>query len=94
MHEMHTEGTPELRDANPIPTDEPLGQEVAMLPLLIRHEIQVLRRAGHTQADVAKRCGISVREVRRVESEPLVEDTDDTALRRSHRVGRPSVAGP
>lgn len=94
MHEMQTEGTPELRNANSIPTDEPLGQEVAMLPLLIRHEIQVLRRAGHTQADVAKRCGISVREVRRVESEPLVEDTDDTALRRRHRVGRPSVAAP
>ena len=33
---------------------------------------------GHAQAKVAERCGVSVRQVRRVEIELLVEDADDT----------------
>lgn len=90
---MHTDQSA-LSTNNPLPDDKQRAHDPPMLPLLVRHEIQVLRRAGHTQPDVAQRCGVSVREVRRIEAEPLVEDTDDTALRRSHRVGRPSVAEP
>ena len=40
--------------------------------MLKRHEIQVLRRAGHAQIDVAKLAGVSLGSVRRVEREPEV----------------------
>jgi len=91
---MQTEGTAHWTVDNPLPDGETLGHDSSMLPLLVRHEIQVLRRAGHTQADVAERCGVSIREVRRIETESPVADTDDTALHRRRRVGRPSVADP
>ena len=35
-------------------------QAEEMLPLLKRHEIQVLIRAGHSQSDVAERTGVSL----------------------------------
>lgn len=90
---MQTDSTP-LSITNPLPDGKQSGHDAGMLPLLVRHEIQVLRRAGHTQPDVAKRCGVSERQVRRVEGEPPVEDIDDTALRQSRHVGRPKVAEP
>lgn len=62
--------------------------------MLKRHEIQVLRRAGHTQADVAALAGVSEREVRRVEREPPVERVDDGAERQRRGIGRPSKAEP
>lgn len=83
-----------LSTNNPLPDGQQRVHDPPMLPLLVRHEIQVLRRAGHTQADVAQRCGVSVRQVRRIQAEPLVQDVDDTALRRCRRLGRPSVAQP
>lgn len=43
-----------------------------MLDMMKRHEIQVLRRAGHSQPDVAKLTGVSELTVRRVEGEPAV----------------------
>ncbi len=36
-----------------------MAQAGEMLPLLVRHEIQVLLRAGHSQTDVAERVGVS-----------------------------------
>ena len=42
------------------------AQTEEMLPLLKRHEIHVLRRAGHSQADVAERTGVGLKTVRRV----------------------------
>src|SRR5204862_845354 len=65
-----------------------------MLPLLLRHEIQVLRRAGHSQADTAKRVGVSVDAVRRIEREGAVVNADDRAERRTRGIGRPSKAAP
>jgi hypothetical protein len=65
-----------------------------MLPLLLRHEIQVLRRAGHSQADTAKRAGVSVDAVRRIEREVAVASADDPAERRARGIGRPSKAAP
>jgi len=59
-----------------------------------RHEIQVLRRAGHEQAEVAALSGVSVRSVRRVEGEPVVTSFDTDAERTRRRVGRPSKAEP
>ena len=52
-------------------------QSGEMLPLLLRHEIQVLLRAGHTNADVAARTNVSLDSVRRVKAESEVTTTDD-----------------
>ena len=71
-----------------------LTQRVEMIPLLLRHEIQVLLRAGHSQTDVAKRAGVSVRTVRRVRDEDAVKAADDVAERQSRHLGRPSKAAP
>jgi transposase len=65
-----------------------------MIDLLKRHEIQVLRRAGHSLPDVARRAGISVRSVQRVEIEPVVSHVDDVAERIRRKIGRPSKAEP
>jgi transposase len=63
-----------------------------MLPLLKRHEIQVLLRAGHAQKDTARRVGVSVDTVARVQREEEVLHVDDAASRRDRRIGRPSKA--
>lgn len=63
-----------------------------MLPLLKRHEIQVLLRAGHSQRDAAARVGVSVDTVARVKREDDVLQVDDVAARRDRRIGRPSKA--
>ena len=69
-------------------------QAEEMLPLLKRHEIQVLLRAGHSQKDVATRTGASVDTVRRVKLEAAVTKIDDVAERRDRKIGRPSKASP
>lgn len=69
-------------------------QTEEMLPLLQRHEIQVLLRAGHSQKDVAARTGASADTVRRVKRDSAVSDTDDVAERRARGIGRPSKAAP
>lgn len=65
-----------------------------MLPLLKRHEIQVLLRAGHKPTDVSERTGASLDSVRRVKAEAEVTTTDDQAARRERKIGRPSKATP
>ena len=70
------------------------AQTGEMLPLLRRHEIQVLLRAGHSQKDVAVRTGVSHDTVRRVKLETEVTATDDAAERRGRGIGRPSKAAP
>lgn len=69
-------------------------QAEEMLPLLKRHEIQVLLRAGHSQRDVAARTGASIATVRRVERESEVTSADDVVERRERKIGRPSKATP
>lgn len=61
-----------------------------MLPLLERHAIQVLLKAGHAPSDVAKHTGASVDTVRRVRKEHAVEHVDDAAEHQARRIGRPS----
>src|SRR5262249_44214974 len=63
-----------------------------MIPLLLRHEIQVLLRAGHAQTDVASRAGVSIRTIRRVLAEDAVTQVDDREARRTRNIGRPSKA--
>jgi transposase len=65
-----------------------------MIELLKRHEIQVLRRAGHSQPEVAKLAGVSERSVQRVEAEPEVSHVDTAAERIERKIGRPSKAEP
>ncbi len=60
--------------------------------MLKRHEIQVLRRAGHDQAEVAELASVSERTVRTVEREPTVAHVDDAAERRRRKIGRPAKA--
>ncbi|MEO7273178.1 MAG: hypothetical protein ABIX28_08560 [Vicinamibacterales bacterium] len=60
--------------------------------MLKRHEIQVLRRAGHTWMEVAALCGVSVRTARRVAEEAAVTTVDNAAERARRRVGRPLKA--
>ena len=65
-----------------------------MLPLLKRHEIEVLLKAGFSAKDVAERSGASLRSVRRVQEEAAVEHTDDRAERAHRRIGRSPKAAP
>ncbi len=65
-----------------------------MLPLLKRHEIQVLLRAGHSHRDVAERTGVSLDTVARVKREDDVVEVDDAVERRERRIGRPSKSTP
>lgn len=59
-----------------------------------RHEIQVLRRAGHSLVETAKLVGVSKRTVERVDGEKAVADFDTAAEREKRRIGRPSKAEP
>lgn len=63
-----------------------------MIPLLKRHEIQVLLKAGFSVADVAERTSTSADTVRRVRKEAPVEHTDNAVERKQRGVGRPSKA--
>jgi len=65
-----------------------------MIGMMKRFEVQVLLRAGHTQADVARRLGISERSVRTIAEEAPVEQIEDGPERERRRIGRPSKAEP
>ena len=67
-------------------------QAEEMLPLLKRHEIQVLLRAGHSQKDVAERSGVGLSTVRRVQREGDVMSADDRAAHQERKIGRPPKA--
>ena len=78
-----------------MPIQEAKGCNVEdVLPLLKRHEIQVLLAAGFPPTEVAQRSGTSADTVRRVHKEASVEDTDDHAAHAARRIGRPSKAAP
>jgi transposase len=63
-----------------------------MIDMLKRHEIQVLRRAGHTLGEVVRLAGVSQSSVQRVEAEPPVATLDSAAERVRRGIGRPSKA--
>ena len=63
-----------------------------MIEILKRHEIQVLRPAGHTLTEVATLSGVSVGTVRRVEDETAVTTVDIEAGRDRRQIGRPPKA--
>ena len=59
-----------------------------------RHEIQVLRRAGHSLLETATLVGVSQSSVQRVADEPPVTSFDSDEERAKREVGRPSKAEP
>ena len=65
-----------------------------MIDMLKRHEIQVLRRAGHAQTEGAPLAGVSLGSVRRVEREAAVTHVDTTGERDRRAIGRPAKAEP
>lgn len=65
-----------------------------MIDMLKRHEIQVLRRAGHSLDEVARLGGVGRRSVVRVEAEAAVSHVDNEAERAVRGIGRPSKAEP
>src|SRR5258706_9856990 len=65
-----------------------------MIDMVRRHEIQVLRRAGHTLAETAELVGVSQSVVRRVEAEAPVGNFDTAAERTRRSIGRPSKVEP
>jgi transposase len=65
-------------------------QSGEMIPLLKRHEIQVLLGAGFAARDVAARAGVSLDTVRRVRAEEPIGHVDDGAEHRARGIGRPS----
>jgi transposase len=65
-----------------------------MIDMLKRHEIQVLRRAGHSQIEVATLAGVSRRSVQRVDTEATVTQIDTAREREMRGIGRPATAEP
>jgi transposase len=65
-----------------------------MIDMVKRHEIQVLRRAGHGQAELARLARVSKRTVERVDGEDSVATFDTDAERARRGIGRPSKAEP
>jgi transposase len=65
-----------------------------MIDMLKRHEIQVLRRAGHSQIEVATLAGVSRRSVQRVDTEAAVTAIDAGGERAVRGIGRPAKAEP
>jgi len=89
-----TSGTSFLRservpavDAEPVPLS---GDGGSMHTMLKRHEVQVLRRAGLTLAEISRLTGASERTIRRIMAEPPVVESDDGACRQARGIGRPS----
>jgi transposase len=65
-----------------------------MIDMVRRHEIQVLRKAGHELEEIAQLVGVGKRTVQRVVDEPAVATFDSDEERKKRGVGRPSKAEP
>ena len=59
--------------------------------MLKRHEIEILLKAGHSKAEVARLSGVSLRSVKRIAQESPVVQVDDAAEREKRGIGRPSI---
>ncbi|UJR87330.1 MULTISPECIES: IS21 family transposase [Sandaracinus] len=65
-----------------------------MLPLLKRHEIQVLLSVGIPLEVIEERTGASIATIKRIRDEAPVEHVDDRAEHRKRGIGRPSKTAP
>jgi transposase len=91
--------TYEERTASEVLRNATLGHgnqavEVAVIPMLKRHEIQVLLKAGHNQTETAELAHVALSTVKRVHLEPDVQDVDTREERRRRGIGRPRKADP
>ena len=59
--------------------------------MLKRHEVEILLKAGHSKAEVARLAGVSLCSVKRIAEEVPVVHVDDVAEREKRRIGRPSI---
>jgi transposase len=59
--------------------------------MLDRHAVQELVRAHVTAREIATQLGVSVRTVRRIVREGVIESGDDVAARSAREIGRPRV---
>lgn len=59
--------------------------------MLKRHEVEVLLKAGHSQAEAARLTGVGLRSVQHLAKEAPVVHVDDAAERKKRRIGRPNV---
>ncbi len=59
--------------------------------MLKRHEVEILLKAGHGKAEVARLAGVSLCSVKRIAEEVPVIHVDDAAEREKRRIGRPSI---
>ncbi len=59
--------------------------------MLKRHEVEILLKAGHSKAEVARLAGVSLCSVKRIAEEVPVVHVDDAAEREKRRIGRPSI---
>ncbi len=62
-----------------------------MLGMLKRHEVEILLKADHSKAEVARLAGVSLCSVKRIAEEVPVVHVDDAAEREKRRIGRPSI---
>ena len=61
-----------------------------MIPMIQRHEVQVLLRSGMSHRQVARRAGVSKRTVARIAQEDRIAVVDDRAEIERRSIGRPS----
>ena len=59
--------------------------------MLKRHEVEILLKASHSKAEVARLAGVSLCSVKRIAEEVPVVHVDDAAEREKRRIGRPSI---
>ena len=59
--------------------------------MLKRHEVEILLKAAHSKAEVARLAGVSLRSVNRIAAEAPVVHVDDAVEREKRRIGRPSI---
>lgn len=59
--------------------------------MLKRHEVEILLKAGHAKAEVARLSGVSLRSVQRIAKESPVGHVDDAKERAQRQIGRPST---
>jgi transposase len=62
-----------------------------MLGMLNDNEVEILLKAGHAKAEIARMSGVSLRSVHRIAEEGPVVQIEDEAERRKGRIGRPST---
>jgi transposase len=72
------------------PPNHTNGEVGPVKPMITRHNVQILRQAGHIQEEVAEFTRTGLRTVQRIDYEPPVGDLDDKAEMKRRRIGRPS----